>query len=259
MWRRSSLKLEVQPRLVDAGADFLYLLERGYGRKAALDLVTARWGLSKLERLALYRCVFDSRTSARRLAKLVLHAPRLAVDGFNVLTTIQSALAGDTLIATTDGFVRDLSATLRRVEVGPLLLTSLVLMLSYLSRLSAREVVVVLDAQVSRSGELARAARSLMPSYVAEGDAVTSNRTDSFLASLGDRYCVTTSDSVLVDRVNTVLDLGGALSALIAEDSVINLGALIITRVKGVAEDLSKRVGAHDEEAGDESAGDQLR
>lgn len=253
--RPEPIELTVTGRLVEAGADFLYLLERGYDRRVALDLVTGRWSLSRLERLALYRCVFDSATSAARRRKLVRQIPeRLAIDGFNVLSTVQAALIGDVLVKATDGFVRDLSATVRKVRVTPILVSALSLTLLYLAKAEPREVLIVFDAQVSKSGELAGAARGLMASLSLNGSALTSRRADACLSSLSSSYVIATSDSVVVDRAPKVMDLGGKIAAIVAGEKVINLGALISAKVAEVAEAIAEGASEADEEDGDKGA-----
>ncbi|MCC6064387.1 MAG: DUF434 domain-containing protein [Thermofilum sp.] len=245
--RPSPLKLEVTERLASAAADFFYLLERGYDRKVSLDLVTSRWGLSRLERAALYRSVFDSKTLAQRASKIVADPPeKLAVDGFNVLSTVESALIGDSLLLAMDGLVRDLSASVRKVAVDRLLAAALSVLLSTLSRLGVREVVFVFDAQVSRSGEFARVVRGLLPSYVDCGEVLVSSRADNSLIALSRSYPVASSDSLLVDRVAAVFDAGGFASFAVAAENVINFKELVEAEVKRVAARLAEGAGAAD-------------
>lgn len=243
----SPLRLEVTPKLVSAAVDFFYLLERGYGRRASLDVVTSRWGLSKLERAALYRCVFDSKTSAERVSKMLARPPeKLAIDGFNVLSTIQSALIGDSLVLALDGFVRDLSASIRRVAVNQLLAVALNVLLSALSRLNVRETIIVFDAQVSKSGEFARTARGLLSSYIGGGEVLVSSKADTSLAALSGDYIVATSDSLLVDRVRAVFDAGGFVCSAVAAERIINFKEMIEEEVNRVAARLAKGVRTHD-------------
>jgi len=237
----SPLKLEVTSELVSAAVDFFYLLERGYDRKVALDLVTSRWGLSKFERAALYRCVFDSRTLIQRASKIVAEPPeRLAIDGFNVLSTVQSALIGDSLLLAMDGLVRDLSASVRRVAVNRLLAAALSVLLSALSRLNVREVVVVFDAQVSKSGDFAKVVRGLLPSYVEYGEVLVSSRADNSLIALSRSYPVASSDSLLADRVAAIFDVGGFVSLAVAAENVINFKKLVGVEVEHVATRLAE-------------------
>lgn len=246
------IKLSLSARLIEAGADFLYLLERGYNRKIALDLVTSRWKLDRLERLALYRGVFDTQTSYSRISKFTKKINKLAIDGFNVISTIHSAVIGDSLILATDHFIRDLSATIRKVKVTPLLVTALVIMLGFVSRLGISDLIVVFDAQVSRSGELVKLTKEMAKFMEVSGTFITSEKTDSLLVALSKEYTIATSDSLLIDRAKNVLDLGGVISGVIAEENIINLKSSIEAKVSELAETFSQRVGTHDEKARNE-------
>ncbi len=238
------INLRLSEHLINAGIDFFWLLNRGYNRRSALDAVTARWGLSRVERLALYRTVFDLVTSFARRGKLrECREGMLAVDGFNVLSTIQSALLGDTLLLASDGFVRDLAATIRKVRVNPLLYTSLHILLMYVCRVvQPKELVIVFDSQVSRSGEFALLAEKLLKRLGLKGTALADARADSYLIQLRGEYVIATSDSVLIDRVDVVDDLGGRVASLIARERVIELGEAILSGVRKVAKDLAERV-----------------
>lgn len=239
--------------MIEGGIDFSFLLERGYNRRAALDIVTARWRLSRLERLALYRGVFDTTTSRTREAKTVRNPTRLAVDGFNVLSTIQSALLGDSLILATDGFVRDLAATLRKIRVTPTLVSALTLALNYVIKLGISELIIVFDAQISKSGELAKFSQGALGRMGLKGTSLTSSRADTLLVSFSEEYTVATSDSLLLDRVGSALDLGGLVSSLVAEENVINLKDPIKSKVSKLAEAFAQGARAYDEEARNES------
>ena len=247
------IRLSLTDCLVEAAVDFLFLLERGYDRRSALSLVTGRWKLSRLERLALYRCVFSYTTSKRRISKLTYldDLAMLAIDGFNVLSTVQASLLGDTLLLATDGFVRDLSASMRKIRVSPLLASSLAITLSYLSRYSLEHVVIVLDAQVSRSGELASTARRLMERLSMRGSAVTCRKADTHLLRLSEDYTIATSDSVIIDKASRIVDLGGLLASRIAAEKVINLGGVISSRVAEVARLIAERASEAYEKDGD--------
>ncbi|MCQ4344747.1 MAG: DUF434 domain-containing protein, partial [Sulfolobaceae archaeon] len=70
---------QLSPQLRPAYEDYKYLLDRGYNRKPALDLVSARYGLSGEERLLLYRCVHSEAELREILSKLVERPKRVAV------------------------------------------------------------------------------------------------------------------------------------------------------------------------------------
>lgn len=240
----SRINLRFSSDLVNAGVDFFWLLERGYNRKMALDTVTARWHLSRVERVALYRTVFDSTTSLMRRRKLKkCKGDMLAVDGFNVLSTVQSALIGDTLLLASDGFVRDLAANIRKVRVSPLLYTSLCVLLMYVYRtVQPDKLIIVFDSQVSRSGEFALLAERLLKKLGLEGTALVDASADNRLIQLREEYAIATSDSVLIDRADVVDDLGGRVASLVAKERIIELGEAILSGVRKVAKDLTERV-----------------
>ncbi|ASJ06467.1 DUF434 domain-containing protein [Thermococcus pacificus] len=97
--------------LEEAYRDLKYLLNRGYRKKYALDFVANHYRLTLEERHLLARCVFpDSWVEEvrRKLLKLEELAGRtLAIDGFNVLITLESIMEGKGIICE-DGLVRDL-------------------------------------------------------------------------------------------------------------------------------------------------------
>jgi hypothetical protein len=81
--------------LQKAAEDFRYLLNRGYPRKAALELAGNRYGLASDQRHLLHRGVFSDRDSqSRKKKKLSIKAIRnkdLAIDGYNVIITLEAA------------------------------------------------------------------------------------------------------------------------------------------------------------------------
>jgi len=245
--------------LLEAAADYYYLLERGYDRSRALDMVTGRWRIDALGRMLLYRCVFSSSVSRRRSEKLcrLESGAKVAVDGFNVLSTIQAALLGDTLVRSTDGLVRDLSATFRKVKVTPTLVTSLFLLLEYLARVGPGELLLAFDRQVSMSGNLAALARSFITAYSLRGTALTCDKADSFILGLSDSHLIASSDSIVVDSAKRVVDLGGDISRLIAGERVINIAAILKPRVSHVSRVVAEGAAEIDEEDGDRDEGDR--
>ncbi len=97
----------------EAAADFRYLLNRGYPREACLALVGNRYNLPRAARQLLHRGVFAgevSRSRKKKLRRLAdLAGQPLALDGHNVLITLESAIKGRELVAADDGFIRDVA------------------------------------------------------------------------------------------------------------------------------------------------------
>ena len=113
---------ESWPELREAAHDFRYLLARGYPRQAALGLVGNRYGLDETARQLLHRGVFAPEVAAARRAKLrrlrELPGQPLALDGHNVLITLECALRKLPLVAADDGWVRDVGEVSRAFKVS---------------------------------------------------------------------------------------------------------------------------------------------
>jgi len=218
------IRVGIRKELVEAAKDLLYLLNRGYGRKSSLNLVTSRYRLSKVERLLLYRGIYPYEVSKIRYSKMVNDIENLSIviDGFNVLSTVQSALLSDTLILCTDNFIRDIAATVRKIKVSPLLLSSLVIVISYLAREKVRYALFVYDSQVSRSLEICNLTKKILETMNVNGNCILANRTDKYLMSF-DNYVVASSDSVILDKVGRLYDVGGKIALNVAPEDVISI------------------------------------
>jgi hypothetical protein len=113
----------VLPRLRAAVADFSLLRTKGYAEKSALKLVGDRFSLTQRQRLAVMRgsCSDQQRQSrlTRRVPLEALAGQPLAIDGYNLLITIEAALSGGLIFQGRDGCFRDLASihgTYRKVE-----------------------------------------------------------------------------------------------------------------------------------------------
>jgi len=106
------------PALRAAAGDLCWLLDRGYAARSALELVGNRHNLTSRQRngVARYAC---SQEDAQRRQQLRVEPARLQgqelwLDGFNVLTVLESALAGGIVILGRDGCCRDIAGIHRR-------------------------------------------------------------------------------------------------------------------------------------------------
>ena len=140
--------------------DLSWLLSRGYASASALKVVGDRFNLSARQRTAVMRCAAADEAVASRKSRevsLVAALPgRILVDGYNVLTTVEAALAGGVVIVGRDGCWRDMASmhgTWRRVEETPVALEHIGRTL-HRTDAAGREVVWYLDSPVSNSGRL---------------------------------------------------------------------------------------------------------
>lgn len=144
--------------LREALADFSLLLSKGYADKSALKLVGDRFGLTQRQRLAIMRSACSDGQRQSRQARCVpigeLGGRTLAIDGYNLLITIEAALSGGLIFQGRDGCFRDLASihgTYRRVEET---IPALTLIGEFLADLGIAGVLWLLDSPVSNSGRL---------------------------------------------------------------------------------------------------------
>jgi len=199
--------------LQQAARDFRYLLNRGYPREASLTLVGNRYDLDAAARQILHRGVFADEVAKARRSKLWVLADLagqpLALDGHNVLITLESALKGLTLVAADDGFIRDVAQLSGAYRESPLTTRALARLAGYLSRHHPGPLTVLYDAPMKRSGELARKTREIFAAQglYAEARAVPVPERE-LLAFSG---AVATSDTHLIDAKDVVVDLAGEI------------------------------------------------
>jgi len=146
------------PRLREAVADFSLLLTKGYADKSALKLVGDRFSLTQRQRLAVMRssCSDPQRQSrlARRVPIEALPGRPIAIDGYNLLITVEAALSGGLIFEGRDGCFRDLASihgTYRKVEET---IPAVTLIGTFLAELRISEALWLLDSPVSNSGRL---------------------------------------------------------------------------------------------------------
>ncbi|MHC5538224.1 DUF434 domain-containing protein [Singulisphaera rosea] len=189
------------PSLRGAVEDLSWLLERDYAMTSALKLVGDRWSLTERQRMGIRRsaCSDSARASrqSRELAPTDLAGRKVFIDGFNILTTVESALGGAVILRGRDGCLRDLAGvhgTYRSVgETFP----AIDLLGDGLASLQVEHVTWLLDSPVSNSGRLRgfllRAAESRGANW--QVDLVTNP--DTLLQGASE---VISADSLILDR-----------------------------------------------------------
>lgn len=199
--------------LARAAAELGWLLERGYALPSALKLVGDRHALTARQRLAVQRAACTPAQAegraARRLAAGALRGRRIVVDGFNVLTTVEAALAGGVLLIGRDGCLRDMASvhgTYRIVaETGP----ALERIGTWLERHGVAAAHWLLDAPVANSGRLAGFLREHAQVRDRPWTVEVVPSPDPVLCVAQDP--VATSDSVVLDHCATWVDLARAV------------------------------------------------
>jgi hypothetical protein len=148
----------VIPDLRLAAADLSLLLTKGYADKSALKLVGDRFSLTERQRTAIMRSACsDQQLSSRKQREVELAeltGRPVAIDGYNVLITIEAAMSGACLFKGRDGCFRDLASihgTYRKVaETIP----AVEFIGKFLEEHNIGDCLWLLDSPVSNSGRL---------------------------------------------------------------------------------------------------------
>jgi len=189
--------------LRQAVSDCSWLLTRKYPVDAALKLVGDRYRLTARQRMAVRRSACSDQSLARRRHAFVrgsLEGERLAIDGYNLLITVESALSGGLILVGRDECHRDLASvhgTYRKVDET---VPALELIMRHLEARAVAHVTCYLDAPVSNSGRLGK----LIEELAARG-ARRDPEWNVALAPSPDAV-LTTSESVVVTTDSVVLD-----------------------------------------------------
>ncbi len=144
--------------LLEAIADFSFLLTKGYAEKSALKLVGDKFSLTERQRLAVMRSACSDEQLVSRNKRCVapenLKNESIAIDGYNLLITIEAAMSGGVIFKGRDGCFRDLASvhgTYRKVtETIP----ALELIGQFLREAGVDKALWLLDSPVSNSGRL---------------------------------------------------------------------------------------------------------
>jgi hypothetical protein len=149
---------ETLPLLRSAVSDLSWLLTRGYAPTSAIKIVGDRYSLKERQRIAVARCACSDEARERRTRSQVelaaLAGQCLFIDGYNVLTSIEAALAGGVILHARDGTYRDMASvhgTWRKVQET---VPAAELIGGLLAELSVARAVWHLDRPVSNSGRL---------------------------------------------------------------------------------------------------------
>lgn len=192
-----------------AAEEARYLVNRGYPKDSAISFVSNHHLLLEEHRFVLTRIIVAAERASIRRAKAqsleTLRANEVFVDGYNVLITTESLLAGYPVYLCDDGFLRDTRGIFGGYRTSRLTSPALSEILGLLAQAKPSHVEVLLDQQMSRSGELAELVRGMMAERGLPGTARTARDVDHLLkvAEAG----VATSDGNVIDATKRIHDL----------------------------------------------------
>ena len=192
---------EAQETLRQAVRDLSWLRTRGYAEPSAIKLVGDRYQLRARQRVAVGRCACPdgamAQRESRRMKPQAVEGMALELDGLNVLTTVEVALAGGVLLLGRDGCMRDMASFHGNYRLVQETEHAVEVLLGVLDSMQPSEVRIYIDRPVSNSGRLADTIRKAAKRHPVSVEAVLSNRVDEILkTSTG---VVATADSAILD------------------------------------------------------------
>lgn len=129
----------------------------------------------------------------------------LHIDGYNVLITTESLISGEDVFLCDDGFLRDMRGIFRRYRWSDATYDAIGLIVHTISEAKPQSALLLLDQQISRSGELAAEIRRAFSAANINGTAKTLRDVDRTLKN--SPAVVATSDGIVIDRASSVLDI----------------------------------------------------
>jgi len=201
------------PALRAATHELCWLLDHGYASHSAIEVVGNRHNLTSRQRMAVSRCACSQDAAQQRgqcqITLAEVCGRELWLDGYNVLTLLESALSGGLVLLGRDGCCRDIAGIHRRYrkvnETAPVV--------RLIGETIASWGVTCcrwwLDQPVSNSGrlktfigEIAASARWNMPVELAFNP-------DKVLWE--SEHVIATSDGVVLDRCRQWVNLARAI------------------------------------------------
>ena len=195
--------------------EYRYLLDRGYNPASALRLVGERHLLPAEASNVLRRRVFPREWVASVEGKMLLpndlEGRRVAVDLYNVLITCEARLAGDAFLSD-DGLWRDARGVYGKYRISDDTRSALARIIRFLAENRVAQVRFLLDAQVSRSGDLAALVRHVLAGEGLAGEVKVLKDVDASLRRQGRTdWVVATSDTGIIRYVAAVVDVPGGM------------------------------------------------
>ncbi|WMX17496.1 MULTISPECIES: DUF434 domain-containing protein [unclassified Aureispira] len=197
------------PIFAAAAGDLSFLLGKQYGEKSALALVGNRYQLNKRQQraLSLITCPSDKlyTRSQKALLPQALNNQSVAIDGYNLLITIEAALSKGYILVGQDGCYRDIASVHSTYKKVNETIPALLLIDKALKELDVKHVQWYFDAPVSNSGRLKVLLYELAEKNKSNWDVDLVFNPDSTLIEK-EKICIT-ADSWILDEVGAYFDL----------------------------------------------------
>jgi hypothetical protein len=197
-----------------------FLLDRGYRKDSAVDFVGDHHHIDASCRSRLMRETYSELeiedTSSKLVSAADLSGRDLAIDGFNVLITLDTLLSGGEAFVCQDGMVRDNARAFSNYRIGEGTETAADSVIGLLAAARPASVTWVFDSQISGSGRLAEYVRRAMEAVGVRGRCMTSPEADAQILKLN--MITATSDTPMIRRLEAVVDLPQAVVESLQEE-----------------------------------------
>ncbi len=206
---------DLKEKLLKPARDIRSILRWGYPKLATIRFVADHSQLSVEERNILTRVIMPPDKVVSRVRKKIacdsIKDRDLLLDGYNVLLSVDSLLKNEPMWFCDDGYIRDTRYYFSKARQAEDIEEALDSVLEFLYEAHPKSVTFLLDAQISRSGELAGLIRRKLKENGISGESRTSKTTDFDLKTEGgnpkNKLVVATSDGIVIDSVLQVLDI----------------------------------------------------
>lgn len=201
-------------RLRDAVYEFCWLLNRGYARHSVMQLVGDHHQLVKRQRLAISRAACSN--TSRELRKTTclpieqIKDRQLVIDGFNLIISVETAMAGGLLLRCCDGCIRDIAGIHGTYRLVHETRQAIELIGNVLQAFSPASVLWLFDKPVSNSGRLAEMVRDIATVHHWNWQAELIDNPDQVIRN--SCKVAITSDSAILDGGVQWVNLGAYLT-----------------------------------------------
>ena len=197
------------PALRAAACDLCWLLDRGYAARSALELAGNRYSLTSRQRMAVsrYACSREDAQRRRHAALNPLNSGdrNSGCTRYNVLTLLESALAGGIVLPGRDGCCRDIAGIHRRYRKMNETLPALQLIGETALAWGVSCCRWWLDKPVSNSGRLKTLILETAKAAGWKMEAELTFSPDHVLSHTG--QIIATSDGIVLDRCQPWVNL----------------------------------------------------
>jgi hypothetical protein len=195
-------------KLHSAYEEVYYLLNRGYKIGPIIELIGGHYQFSVRQRNSLQRAVASEvQVLGRKKKELEFCEARqqlLAIDGFNLIITLEVALSEGVLIAGNDGALRDLAGLRGTYSVIDKTILAIELIGRLLNKFEPAGVKFYLDVPVSNSGRLKGKILEQASDWSFPAEVELVPNADPILVKMKN---VVTSDSVILDECDSWLNV----------------------------------------------------